>query len=129
MHLPADLRGFTPHHENKPYSMSEADLTLADRSTSSLLSDHPGEQLVKTGSPNFMCSVLPSHWRSNKTLPIPFKVVAIGEVRDGTKVCITAGNDENFCSELRNNTATMKNQVAKFNDLRFVGRSGRGRHF
>ncbi|XP_059153915.1 uncharacterized protein LOC131939550 isoform X2 [Physella acuta] len=127
MHLPADLRGFTPHQENKPYSMSEADLTLADRS--SLLSDHPGEQLVKTGSPNFMCSVLPSHWRSNKTLPIPFKVVAIGEVRDGTKVCITAGNDENFCSELRNNTATMKNQVAKFNDLRFVGRSGRGKSF
>ena len=32
------------------------------------------------------------------------------------------GNDENFCGELRNNTAVMKNNVAKFNDLRFIGR-------
>lgn len=40
---------------------------------------------------------------------------------------VMAGNDENFCGELRNCTAVMKNQVAKFNDLRFVGRSGRGK--
>lgn len=40
-----------------------------------------------------------------------------------------AGNDENYCGELRNCTAVMKNQVAKFNDLRFVGRSGRGNIF
>lgn len=40
---------------------------------------------------------------------------------------VRAGNDENYCGELRNATAIMKNQVAKFNDLRFVGRSGRGR--
>jgi len=46
---------------------------------------------------------------------------------DGTIVTIRAGNDENFCGELRNCTAVMKNQVAKFNDLRFVGRSGRGK--
>ena len=51
----------------------------------------------------------------------------MGDIKDGTKVCVTAGNDENFSSELRNNTATMKNNVAKFNDLRFVGRSGRGK--
>ena len=37
------------------------------------------------------------------------------------------GNDENFCGELRNNTAVMKNNVAKFNDLRIIGRSGRGK--
>ncbi|KAL1380522.1 hypothetical protein pipiens_000052 [Culex pipiens pipiens] len=42
-------------------------------------------------------------------------------------VTVSAGNDENFCGELRNCTAIMKNQVAKFNDLRFVGRSGRGK--
>lgn len=89
------------------------------------LSDYPGE-LVRTDSPNFVCTVLPSHWRSNKTLPVPFKVVSVGEVADGTKVVITAGNDENFAGELRNPTATMKNNVARFNDLRFVGRSGRG---
>lgn len=73
-----------------------------------------------------VCTVLPAHWRSNKTLPVAFKVVALGEVGDGTLVTVRAGNDENCCAELRNSTALMKNQVAKFNDLRFVGRSGRG---
>lgn len=87
--------------------------------------EFPGE-LVRTGSPYFLCSALPTHWRSNKTLPVAFKVVALGDVHDGTLVSIRAGNDENFHGELRNSTATMKNQVAKFNDLRFVGRSGRG---
>ncbi|XP_043279867.1 uncharacterized protein [Venturia canescens] len=58
-----------------------------------------------------------------------FKVVALGDVDDGTVVTVCAGNDENFCAELRNSTAFMKNQVAKFNDLRFVGRSGRGKSF
>ena len=38
-----------------------------------ILSEHPGE-LVKTGSPSFLCSALPTHWRSNKTLPVAFKV-------------------------------------------------------
>jgi len=79
-----------------------------------------------SGSPYFLCSQLPTHWRSNKTLPVAFKVVALGEIGDGTLVTVRAGNDENCCAELRNSTALMKNQVAKFNDLRFVGRSGRG---
>ncbi|EDS27684.1 runx1 [Culex quinquefasciatus] len=98
--------------------------TLAERTIDGLLADHPGE-LVRTGSPHVVCTVLPTHWRSNKTLPVAFKVVALGEVGDGTMVTVSAGNDENFCGELRNCTAIMKNQVAKFNDLRFVGRSGR----
>lgn len=46
---------------------------------------------------------------------------------DGTVVTVMAGNDENYSAELRNASAVMKNQVARFNDLRFVGRSGRGR--
>lgn len=82
---------------------------------------------VRTSNPYFLCSALPSHWRSNKTLPLAFKVVAIPDVGDGTYVTIRAGNDENCCAELRNYTAQMKNGVAKFNDLRFVGRSGRGK--
>ncbi|CAB3234164.1 unnamed protein product [Arctia plantaginis] len=98
---------------------------LAERTLEGLLADHPGE-LVKTGSPHVVCTVLPPHWRSNKTLPVAFKVVALGEVGDGTLVTVRAGNDENCSAELRNCTAVMKNQVAKFNDLRFVGRSGRG---
>lgn len=84
---------------------------------------------VCSGSPYFLCSQLPTHWRSNKTLPVAFKVVALGEVGDGTLVTVRAGNDENSCAELRNSTALMKNQVAKFNDLRFVGRSGRGNYY
>lgn len=55
------------------------------------------------------------------------QVVALGEVPDGTVVTVMAGNDENYSAELRNASAVMKNQVARFNDLRFVGRSGRGR--
>ena len=46
---------------------------------------------------------------------------------DGTIVTLRAGNDENYCGELRNCTSVFKSQVAKFNDLRFVGRSGRGK--
>lgn len=56
-----------------------------------------------------------------------FKVVALCDIMDGTVVNVKAGNDENYSSELRNNNAVMKNGVAKFNDLRFVGRSGRGK--
>uniref|UniRef100_A0A8B9UB09 Runt-related transcription factor n=1 Tax=Anas zonorhyncha TaxID=75864 RepID=A0A8B9UB09_9AVES len=98
------------------------------RSVVDVLADHAGE-LVRTDSPNFLCSVLPSHWRCNKTLPVAFKVVALGDVPDGTVVTVMAGNDENYSAELRNASAVMKNQVARFNDLRFVGRSGRGKSF
>lgn len=106
------------------YTKMTSDI-LAERTLGDFLSEHPGE-LIRTGSPLFVCTVLPPHWRSNKTLPVAFKVVALGDVGDGTMVTVKAGNDENYCAELRNCTAVMKNQVAKFNDLRFVGRSGRG---
>lgn len=109
---------------NDTYTKMTSDI-LAERTLNDFLSEHPGE-LIRTGSPLFVCTVLPPHWRSNKTLPVAFKVVALGDIGDGTVVTVKAGNDENYCAELRNSTAVMKNQVAKFNDLRFVGRSGRG---
>lgn len=56
----------------------------------------------------------------------PRQVVALGDIPDGTVVTVMAGNDENYSAELRNASGVMKNQVARFNDLRFVGRSGRG---
>jgi len=105
-----------------------SDIWTGERTLSAVLSQHPGE-LVRTGSPNFVCSVLPGHWRTNKTLPVAFKVVALGEVMDGTKVTLAAGSDENYCAELRNCVSYMKDYVAKFNDLRFIGRSGRGKSF
>ncbi|KAG7463629.1 hypothetical protein MATL_G00178660 [Megalops atlanticus] len=103
-------------------------MRITDRNMVEMLSDQSGE-LMRTDSPNFICSILPSHWRCNKTLPIAFKVVALGDIPDGTLVTVMAGNDENYSAELRNATATIKNQVARFNDLRFVGRSGRGKSF
>ena len=53
-------------------------------------------------------------------------MVALCDIEDGTLVTLNAGNDDNYGSELRNNSALMRDGVAKFNDLRFVGRSGRG---
>ncbi|CAG00330.1 unnamed protein product, partial [Tetraodon nigroviridis] len=86
--------------------------------------------LVQTDSPNLLCSSLPKHWRCNKTLPQPFTVFALGnDVPDGVLVTVMAGNEENSSAELRNATATMKQGFAHFNDLRFVGRSGRGKSF
>ncbi|XP_054716394.1 runt-related transcription factor 1-like [Uloborus diversus] len=101
---------------------------FVERGLCELLGEPAGE-LVRTGSPNVLCSALPGHWRSNKTLPVAFRVVVLGEAPDGTTVTVRAGNDENYCGEMRNSTAVLKNQVAKFNDLRFVGRSGRGKSF
>ncbi len=107
--------------------MSSSEFLLpCERFLNEILAEHPGE-MMRTGSPAIICSPLPTHWRSNKTLPVSFKVFALGEVPDGTLVTVKAGNDENWCGELRNCSAITKNQVAKFNDLRFVGRSGRGK--
>ncbi|CAG9832948.1 unnamed protein product [Diabrotica balteata] len=111
-----------------PNNHSLSKMTDMYTSLQESLQEYHGE-LVQTGSPAILCSVLPTHWRSNKSLPIAFKVVALDDVSDGTVVTLKAGNDENYCAELRNCTAVMKNQVAKFNDLRFVGRSGRGKSF
>jgi RUNX transcription factor Runt len=123
MHPPAPHIGM-PNADKAPAADLATELGYAG--IQELLSEHHGE-LVQTGSPGFLCSILPTHWRSNKSLPVAFKVVALDDVADGTLVTINAGNDENYCAELRNCSTIMKNQVAKFNDLRFVGRSGRGK--
>lgn len=91
-----------------------------------VVEDYEQGQLIATGSPDVVCSALPNHWRSNKSLPMTFRVIALTEVKDGTKVTVSTGNDENFCGELRNSVSFMAGQVAKFTDLRFVGKSGRG---
>ncbi|XP_030626490.1 runt-related transcription factor 2b isoform X2 [Chanos chanos] len=146
MRVPVDSsasRRFSPPSSLQPVPVKMSDVNTAtgqqdaavprlrpqeNRSMAEIIADHPAE-LVRTDSPNFLCSVLPSHWRCNKTLPVAFKVVALGEIPDGTVVTVMAGNDENYSAELRNASGVMKNQVARFNDLRFVGRSGRGKSF
>lgn len=136
MHLPnsegstaASMAANSPTPEAKtPEQIGQSIMNDMYQNLHDLLQEYHGE-LVTTGSPSILCSTLPTHWRSNKSLPCAFKVVALDDIQDGTMVTIKAGNDENYCGELRNCTAVMKNQVAKFNDLRFVGRSGRGKSF
>lgn len=111
---------------NFPTTLHRSDLNQAGGSAFADAIANLKGKLVRTGSPNLVCTALPSHWRSNKSLPLAFAVYCLGEVEDGTLVTVAAGNEENYCADLRNNTAYMKNQVAKFSDLRFVGKSGRG---
>ncbi|KAJ1071165.1 hypothetical protein K5549_016180, partial [Capra hircus] len=87
------------------------------------------EGTMRSWSPSYAVNVISGHQGSPKFYIVEFKVVALGDVPDGTLVTVMAGNDENYSAELRNATAAMKNQVARFNDLRFVGRSGRGKSF
>ena len=44
------------------YTKMTSDI-LAERTLGDFLSEHPGE-LIRTGSPLFVCTVLPNHWRS-----------------------------------------------------------------
>lgn len=141
MHLPAHQTATTQSSPSTNSSSSSSQSANQQSQTqSNMLNDmYPNlldalkefhGDLVQTGSPMILCSTLPTHWRSNKSLPCAFKVIALDyDIPDGTEVVITAGNDENYNPELRNNTALIKNGVAKFNDLRFVGRSGRGKSF
>jgi hypothetical protein len=41
-------------------------------------------------------------------------------------VVILAGNDYNPCAALKNNISWFRGNQAEFNDLRFLGASGRG---
>ncbi|XP_031629349.1 segmentation protein Runt-like isoform X2 [Contarinia nasturtii] len=135
MHLPAtqsspSTNSTTSSSQQQPQSQNESNM-LNDMFPNLLnvLTECHGD-LVQTGSPMILCSSLPPHWRSNKSLPCAFKVIVLDyEIPDNTEVIITAGNEEQCNPELRNNTAVLKNGVAKFNDLRFVGRSGRGKSF
>ena len=86
------------------------------------------DRIVATDCPGFACTALPNHWRANKSLPSVFRVISIdGDVPDGTRVTISAGNDENWCGDVRNAVSFMVGGVAAFSDMRFVGRSGRGK--
>ncbi|KAF8773263.1 Runt-related transcription factor 2-like protein [Argiope bruennichi] len=60
--------------------------------------------------------------------PVAFKVVILGEVVDGTQDHQGPGI-RGIIRRMRKFGAVVKNQIAKFNDLRFVGRSGRGKSF
>uniref|UniRef100_G3SVG2 Runt-related transcription factor 2 n=1 Tax=Loxodonta africana TaxID=9785 RepID=G3SVG2_LOXAF len=98
-----------------------------ERQTREMWMTHP-QPLLPSRSPSALTPSVGSA-SGGKVLKTREGVVALGEVPDGTVVTVMAGNDENYSAELRNASAVMKNQVARFNDLRFVGRSGRGKSF
>jgi hypothetical protein len=48
-------------------------------------------------------------------------------IKHNTRVIILAGNDYNPCATLKNNVSWFRDGQAEFNDLRFLGASGRGK--
>lgn len=84
--------------------------------------------LKETDNPNVRCTEFPEFWRANKKFPYDVCVHFLNnEVPDGTSVRITACNHKNSNPELKNNSARIVNGVARFNDFRFIGKSGRGK--
>ncbi|XP_075680157.1 uncharacterized protein LOC113797226 isoform X2 [Dermatophagoides pteronyssinus] len=129
------LDQYLKHSTNNYFGLNSVNGSLSSSSSSttstSTISTSP---LIRTGAPNILCTELPTHWRLNKSLPYTFKVIILSDcnglqVKDGTIVQVKAGNEENCFGEIRNGMAVTKNGVAKFHDLRFVARSGRGKHF
>lgn len=59
-------------------------------------------------------------------MPTPFIVLSLYPIPDGTKISIAAGSEENNTADVKNNVSEFNAQMARFSDLRFVGKSGRG---
>jgi hypothetical protein len=74
----------------------------------------------------FFISVNFSHWRKNKSLRFILRAKQQMDVKTNTRVIILAGNEYNPCATLKNNVSWFRGGQAEFNDLRFLGASGRG---
>ena len=81
---------------------------------------------VMTSCASIACTRLPVHWRSNKALPQMFRVYSLKPIADGTEVAVTTVNDMGQNCDVKNGTARFQHNVAKFVDMRFNGKSGRG---
>ncbi|CAF0753714.1 unnamed protein product [Rotaria sordida] len=101
----------------------------------SIMSSPAEELLARTKNtfidlnPYFQCSSLPSHWRKNKSLRFILRTKRHIDIKTNTRVVIFAGNDYNPCATLKNNVSWFRGGQAEFNDLRFLGASGRGKKF
>ncbi|CAF3649592.1 unnamed protein product [Adineta steineri] len=80
-------------------------------------------------NPYFQCSSLPTHWRKNKSLRFIIRAKQQIDIKQNTRVILLAGNDYNPCAALKNNISWFRSGQAEFNDLRFLGASGRGKKF
>jgi hypothetical protein len=67
-----------------------------------------------------------SHWRKNKSLRFILRSKHQMDIKTNTRVIILAGNENNPCAALKNNVSWFRGDQAEFNDLRFLGASGRG---
>lgn len=83
--------------------------------------------VVQTTNPNILVTPVPTHWRKNKSLPETFRVLSLVPIPNDTLVEVKAFNEVVANAEVRNNTAKFVENVAQFADLRFKGRSGRGK--
>lgn len=88
-------------------------------------------EMSSTDHPLVTCTKLPEFWRANKKFSTPFTVqfADMSLAPEGTRVTITAANHKNQNPEIRNNQSVVVNGMARFNDLRFVGKSGRDTKF
>lgn len=97
---------------------------MVRKSKNSLLSK---SEIHQTDASDVKCTKLPEFIRAKKYLGASFCVYfEEGSVQDGVRVTISAGNYKNPTAELKNNESVVRNNVAEFQDLRFLGKSGRG---
>ena len=87
------------------------------------------EEIYQTEDINVKCTKLPEFIRAKKYLGGPFLVYFNKMIPDGVKVVIKASNYKNPAAELKNNESIVKNSIAEFSDLRFCGKSGRGKRY
>lgn len=82
--------------------------------------------IQSTENKNIDVDQLPEFSRANKYIGEYNVFIRNNEVPDGTQCVIFAHSVKTGPGELKNNVSIVKNGVAKFDDLRFVGKSGRG---
>jgi hypothetical protein len=90
------------------------------------------EQTIRNTDNMFVkCTSLPDFIRAKKRLPHAFCVFFDKSLRlkDGIEVKLEAKSSKNSNGELRNNVTLISNNKAHFEDLRFLGKSGRGKIF
>lgn len=82
-----------------------------------------------TENKNIYVDKLPEFSRANKYIGEYNVYVGNNEVPDGTQCTIFAFSIKTGPGELRNNVSFVRDGIVKFEDLRFVGKSGRGTRF
>lgn len=82
--------------------------------------------IQQTENKNICVDKLPEFSRANKYIGEYNVYVKDNEVPDGTRCTIYAYSVKTGQGELKNNVSVVKDGIAKFDDIRFIGKSGRG---